>query len=69
MIPIEVGTIAEILLGIPVTNSDSQAIRWANDIVKGLELVGFTIQREAPPGGISMEEAAAENFGLTEDDL
>lgn len=25
--------------------------------------------RKPPPGGISMEEAAAENFGLTEDDL
>lgn len=32
-------------------------------------VTALTDEKRAPPGGMSMEDAAAENFGLTEDDL
>lgn len=44
MIPIEVATLRDILLGL-VTNSEDQALKWTHEIIDRLDGEGFAIRR------------------------
>jgi hypothetical protein len=51
MIPIEVATIKEILLELPVTHSEQQALKWAWDIVDGLNKQNMAVVMAEPAPG------------------
>lgn len=49
MIPIEVADLRDILLAMPVTHSETQATRWAGEIINKMKAEGWSFQREREP--------------------